>query len=128
MNKKEYFEFHKACTDKMTSITRAKNADYTGGGDDPFANFSETETYAGVSTEHGFLVRMGDKMSRIRSFVKKGTLEVKDESVQDTLLDLANYCILMAGYIQSKKGSVAPAKKVGPPEPHPGPENDWIAP
>jgi hypothetical protein len=28
---------------------------------------------------------------------------VKDESVQDTLLDLANYACLMAAYIESQK-------------------------
>jgi len=27
----------------------------------------------------------------------------KDESIEDTLLDLSNYAILMAGYIKSKK-------------------------
>jgi hypothetical protein len=54
---------------------------------------------------------MMDKISRIASFIKKGTLEVKDESVKDTLMDLANYCILFAGYLESKKTPKAPAKK-----------------
>ena len=30
-------------------------------------------------------------------------LKVKDESIQDSLIDLANYAILMAGYIKAKK-------------------------
>lgn len=103
MNKQEYMEFHRQCCNDMIAITQAKNADYTGNSDDPFANFSDTEVYSGVETERGFLVRMGDKMKRIRSFVDKGVLMVKNESVHDTLLDLANYCILLAGYIKSKQ-------------------------
>ena len=46
---------------------------------------------------------MFDKMKRISSFVHQGELQVKDESVKDTLQDLANYCCLMAGYIESQK-------------------------
>lgn len=103
MTKQEYFEFHKACCDKMVEVTRAKNADYTGASDDPFANFARVEVIGVCSTEQGFLTRMFDKFSRITSFVQKGVLQVKDESVTDTLIDLANYCILMAGYIESKR-------------------------
>lgn len=102
MTKAEYIKFHADACDRMKNITAAKNSDYTGNTDDPFKNFSDSQTYAGVSTETGFLVRMGDKMARIRSFVEKGTLEVKDESVQDTLLDLANYCLLMAAYVKGR--------------------------
>jgi len=103
MTKKEYFKFHQACTKRMTDITRKKNHDYTGGSDDPFANFKGVEAVGVCSTEVGFLTRMHDKYARVNSFVKKGVLLVEDESVQDTLLDLANYCILMAGFIKSKR-------------------------
>jgi hypothetical protein len=103
MTKPEYFQYHAKCLEKMKAITAAKNADYTGTGTDPFANFSRVEAMGICSTEQGFLTRMLDKVSRIGSFVQKGTLAVKDESVEDTLLDLANYAILMAGYIKSKK-------------------------
>jgi hypothetical protein len=106
MTKQDYFKFHQDCLDKMAKITAAKNADYTGVGDDPFANFTRVEAVGICSTEQGFLTRMMDKVSRINSFVQKGTLQVKDESVEDTLLDLANYCLLMAGYIKSKNGKL----------------------
>ena len=56
-----------------------------------------------ASTEQGFLTRMMDKISRVNSFVKQGTLNVADEKIEDTLMDLANYAILMAGYLRSKK-------------------------
>lgn len=103
MTKEEYFKFHQECTAKMTAITKAKNADYTGTGDNPFANFTRVEALGICSTEQGFLTRMMDKMCRLNSFAQKGVLEVKDESVEDTLLDLANYALLMAGYIRSKR-------------------------
>jgi hypothetical protein len=102
MNRAEYLAFHKECCEKMMTITAAKNADYACG-EDPFSNFSGVELDDICSTEVGFLVRMKDKFARLKTFVKKGILQVKDESVEDTLLDLANYCLLMAGYIRSKK-------------------------
>lgn len=102
MTKKEYIEFHKSVCTQLVDITARKNADYTGGGDDPFRNFRSPEFRGYASVEQGFLTRMDDKFSRIASFVQKGSLQVKEESVQDTLFDLANYCILMAGYLKEK--------------------------
>ena len=103
MKKDEYFEFFDKACERMKATTRAKNADYTGVSDSPFANFSAVESLGICSTEQGFLTRMTDKLSRINSFAQKGELQVKDESVEDTLLDLATYCLLFAGYIKSKK-------------------------
>lgn len=103
MTREEYLKFHEEFTDMMKAVTVAKNSDYTGSTDDPFANFKNVEVLGICSTSQGFATRMMDKISRIASFIKKGTLEVKDESVKDTLMDLANYCILFAGYLESKK-------------------------
>lgn len=108
MTKQEYFDFHDDFCRKMIEITRAKNADYTGESADPFANFSRVEALGICSTETGFLTRMTDKFSRISAFVAQGVLQVKDESIEDTLMDLANYSILLAGYIKSRKSAVAP--------------------
>lgn len=103
MNKRQYIDFHNHATARMHDITLAKNADYTGTGDDPFANFTRVEAMGICSTEQGFLTRMTDKMARLSSFVQRGTLMVKDESVVDSALDLANYCILFAAYVTGKK-------------------------
>lgn len=103
MSKEEYLQYHKDMCQRMVEITATKNADYTGTNTDPFANFSKVDVMGICSVEQGFLVRMSDKISRIISFVQKGVLLVKDESIEDTLIDLANYCILFAGYIKSKK-------------------------
>lgn len=103
MDRKAFVELHGSFCDKLKTITAAKNADYTGGGD-PFANFKTAEIMNfGVTTEQSFMTRMVDKFTRISTFVKGGVLKVKDESVEDTLLDLANYSILLACYIKSKR-------------------------
>ena len=103
MKREKYLKFHKECCDKMIEITEKKNHDYAGFGESAFDNFMVVEKSGIASTEQGFLTRMMDKISRINSFIKQGVCNVKDESIEDTLLDLANYSILMAGYIKSKK-------------------------
>jgi hypothetical protein len=96
-------EFAESFFGRAIETMKKKNADYTGFKDDnPFANFEAVEAF-GLNTEIGFLTRMTDKMARIASFVKNGELKVKDESVQDTLLDLANYSMLFAAYLKSIK-------------------------
>lgn len=107
MNRNEYAEFHAAFCSKMMEITAMKNADYSGGSDDPFNNFRQIENLIHTNEIDiiavGFLTRMSDKFSRIGSFIAKGELQVKDESVGDTLLDLANYAALFAGYLAERK-------------------------
>ncbi len=104
MTKQEYMEFHRAACERMMETTKKKNSDYTGGSNSPFSNFEQIGNLVALPNvvEIGFLTRMSDKLSRIGSFVTQGSLQVNDESVTDTLVDLANYCILMAGYLRSK--------------------------
>ena len=114
MNKKEYLAFHEHFCGEMAHITLKKNADYSGNGDDPFRNFRHIGNLIGDLAGNqagtgpldivavGFLTRMSDKFSRIGTFINKGELLVKDESVTDSLVDLANYCALFAGYLQEK--------------------------
>lgn len=102
MTKSDYIQFHEEFCKKMIEVTKAKSADYTGVTDDPFRNFRLVEEMGLCSVEVGFITRISDKVARLSSFATKGMLEVKDESVTDTLMDCANYCILMAGYLKSK--------------------------
>lgn len=104
MTRDEFLDFHKFFTERMREICVRKNNDYAGkGGENAFANFTRVEAMGIASTEQGFATRMLDKMSRISTFIESGELLVKDESVEDTLLDLANYSALLAGYIGHKK-------------------------
>ncbi len=103
MTKEEYMQFHQDCCNKMVAITKAKNADYTGGSANPFSNFEQVGNLVQlpVVVQIGFITRMSDKLSRVGSFITKGVLAVSNETIEDTLLDLANYCILFAGYLRS---------------------------
>jgi hypothetical protein len=104
MHRDDLLAYHKELCDRAFSLMQRKNADYAGrGGDEPFANFTRCEAMGICQTEAGMLVRMTDKMSRLSSFVESGTLAVKDESVEDTCLDLINYSVLFYAYLQSKK-------------------------
>lgn len=107
MDNQDLIDFADHFFSRCLKTMEKKNADYTPGSD-PFGNFTSVERF-GIQTETGFITRMVDKMSRISSFVNKGDLMVKDETVQDTLLDLANYACLMAAYIESKKPDDADA-------------------
>jgi len=49
---------------------------------------------AGIPAWKGCCVRIGDKFSRIMGFAKKEKLKVKDESIRDTLVDMANYALI----------------------------------
>lgn len=101
MDKQQLLDFCEKFYGDNLEVMKAKNEDYSGGNNDPFSNFKSVEVL-GISPEIGFLTRMMDKMARISSFVVKGELKVKDESVKDTLADLANYSALLAAYIESK--------------------------
>ena len=96
-------DFFEKTTTRMVDTMKKKNADYGGAVPDPFANFVQVETLGIATAEQGFLTRMTDKLCRVASFAKNGELQVKDESVSDTLLDLANYSLLMMAYLESKK-------------------------
>jgi len=104
MNRSDYLELHKQFCDKARELSARKNSDYAGhAGDKPFANFEGVEAMGITSTERGFLVRMTDKLSRLSTFCDGGIFEVKDESVEDTCMDLVNYAILFYAFVKGKK-------------------------
>ena len=74
--------------EEMKATHDAKRHDYAST-EDVFANFRHCEI-AGIPAWKGVCVRISDKFSRIMGFAKKGKLKVKDESVKDTLIDMAN--------------------------------------
>lgn len=116
MDKDQYLARFKELTEQMYEITRKKNSDYTGDVTAPFKNFTMVETIGFASTEQGFLTRIIDKVMRVASFIKNGTLQVVDEKVTDTLLDCANYCLLMICYLESKNHTeiiVSRSTKIG---------------
>lgn len=99
MNRKDLLSLHKQTTDKCYKIFKAKNSDYACESDDALSNFRTSEV-VGVPAPLGVLVRVMDKVQRIRSFATKGELQVKGESVDDAIEDIINYMILLKGVIK----------------------------
>lgn len=89
-------ELHKALCEKARAITEAKNQDYAHESS-VFGNLDQIEHRSAGrrTTEEGILVRIDDKVARLWNLVLNGSLAVKDESAEDTLLDIINYCILL---------------------------------
>lgn len=76
----------KDLTNEILKIYREKNADY---GD----SFSKSYKEFGIIAP---VVRMSDKMERIKQLSKGEDIKVKDESLHDTLIDIANYALMLA--------------------------------
>ena len=77
-------EIHKNICDNLNNTYKAKNADYG----DSFARVRKEEGQTAI------LVRLKDKLYRLETLLHGADRKVSDESLDDTLIDLANYCIL----------------------------------
>ena len=75
---------------EMAELHDRKNLDY-GTEEDPFANVRSSEEF-GIPAWLGAIVRANDKMRRLKTFAKKRRLA--NESVEDSLLDMANYAVI----------------------------------
>lgn len=76
---------HQAVCNELNALYEKKNKDY---GDSFHTSFIEE----GLAMAR---IRLSDKLSRFKNLTKsKDGQAVKDESVRDTLIDLANYAIM----------------------------------
>ena len=71
-------------TISLRNLYDAKNRDY---GD----SFGQSFNKWGLPMS---CIRLGDKLNRLESFAHNKNMQVTDESVEDTLMDLANYAIM----------------------------------
>ena len=78
---------------RMAEVHDAKSADYASD-DDHLTNLRACEKF-GVPAWKGALIRLSDKWSRIEQLVSGKKPRVKDEAIEDTLLDFANYALLI---------------------------------
>jgi hypothetical protein len=77
---------HKSLSSNALSLMMKKNQDYACESD-LFRNFR----YFGPL---GVLVRLSDKLSRLRTFEERDTFSVTDESLRDTIEDAINYLVI----------------------------------
>ena len=98
---KKYIEWFKNVTFQMLKITEAKNKDYSWE-DYAFKNFELIEelTWWKISTAEWLLVRITDKITRVANLIHNNPA-VCNESITDTLLDCANYCIILDIYLST---------------------------
>lgn len=85
---------HSELCEELADTYRNKNHDY---GD----SFGKSFEKYGITAA---MVRMEDKWNRLNNLVlDTENVYVKDESINDTLLDLANYCLMMYMELKIRK-------------------------
>jgi nucleoid-associated protein YejK len=75
---------HEEICKELNKLYEAKNKDY---GD----SFGKSYSEYGLTMA---CIRLEDKLNRLKALNKNAEQQVKDESMEDTLLDLANYAIM----------------------------------
>lgn len=104
--REELLALHEELCDRGRRIMQAKNQDYTAGGG-VFDNFKNSEVF-GVPGELGLLLRVMDKLMRLKSFLVNGILVVKGEGVEDAIIDVINYMVMLDGMIKARRGMTNP--------------------
>ena len=82
----QHAEQHQEILDGLHDTYIKKNISYGNSATQTFNEFGLT----------AYAVRLSDKMSRFKSIIKNPDVEMMlhDERTEDTLLDMANYCIM----------------------------------
>lgn len=81
--------FHEL-VEEIAALHDRKQADY-GSDSDPFANVRASNEW-GVPAWVGAMMRLNDKVVRLKSFAKKGSLA--NESAADSMRDIAVYALI----------------------------------
>jgi hypothetical protein len=94
---------------EMLALHDKKNHDYGTVGD-PFANVRASEDF-GVDAWLGTIIRLNDKITRIKSFARNGNLE--NESLRDSLIDIAVYAAIALTLYDQLQEKVTPKVSYG---------------
>lgn len=92
---------------QMAATHIAKGADYSSP-EDILSNLRSSEA-VGVPAWLGAMIRMSDKFERIRNLARKMAKDsgaapaVADETIEDTLIDLASYALLVRILLEDAK-------------------------
>ena len=77
-------QMHREICEEINDLYARKNHDY---GD----SFHQTFVEEGMAMAR---IRLGDKFNRFKTLSRSEEQKVDDESIKDTLIDLANYAIM----------------------------------
>jgi hypothetical protein len=89
MTRKDVLEHAEALHQRTLRTMQGKNHDY-GSKTDPFANFRGSE-FLDIDPRTGILIRIMDKISRLRTHIQQGKLMVPGETAIDALSDIDGY-------------------------------------
>lgn len=84
---------HAAVCNELNALFASKNADY---GDAFHISFLDE----GLAMAR---IRLGDKLARFKNLSRSNAQMVSDESIRDTLIDLANYAIMTVMELDNAK-------------------------
>jgi len=109
MTSKQLIELHDQTCKSCRDIMLKKNNDYTGGkkATDIFANFNSSKILD-IHPVQGLLLRVIDKVQRIRSFTNDKELSVPNETVEDACDDIVNYAILAKAMLLDERSKKLP--------------------
>ncbi len=104
MNREQLIDHHKKLCEDARQLMQVKNHDYAGSdGDSPWMNFQRSEIMGICKTQQAFMVRIMDKISRLITFTNNGELLVKEEGVEDSIIDIINYMVLFSAFLKDKR-------------------------
>ncbi len=83
---------HSQICNELTELYRKKNHDYGDSYHKSYKEFGLTMAAIGIN----------DKVNRFKTLIKSDG-KVNDESIRDTLLDAANYCIMTVMELDAEK-------------------------
>lgn len=95
-NRQAKYAHHEKLCKELNQLYVAKNSDYN----DAFGRSFRRKGLAALS------LRLEDKFMRFESLASGHKAEVKDESIRDTLRDMANYCIMGMVELDAQEGLV----------------------
>lgn len=81
----------------LARLLKGKNQDYTTG--DEFSNFVNAAMFAGVTTDEVMKAQLGIKWTRLENLLSGET--PVNESIEDNLMDLAGYAIILAAFYRA---------------------------
>ena len=99
MTRKELTTHFSDMVQKMEDVLVSKNDDYAN--IDALSNFKTVGAITGTSTEIACLNLIATKVARLGVLLNSGKAP-NNESIQDTVLDMANYCVLLSAILSEK--------------------------
>ena len=84
---------HLQVCDLLNTIYKQKNKAYGN-------SFGDTYKDLGIISA---VTRISDKFNRLKTLARNQDIDCNDESINDTLLDMANYCVMTYMELENEK-------------------------